>query len=815
VEAPEAVRDRCQIPWTATRRTFQPEDFLGARSPDTAAVVPMIGQARAVRAVDTGLRMGAHMFLLGPVGTGKTTYALEAARRYAAGRPTPDDILYVPNFEQRDEPRIVAVPPGGGVRVRQVVETLVTQARTRIRETFESDAYIHHRQVLAHQFQDQMQAIWADMVNQARELGFLVESAPTGALLTIPLDPSGHPYRPEAFAELPDAVREEFAARQRALEEPLSQATRRVRQLEREQRQALLDDARAVAARTLDHIVEPLRQELADMPAALDYLDAVVRDLIQHVQELAQDDADGNVPVDWLTRYRVHVLVGHRPGEGAPVVLETNPTFENLFGRIEYQQVDGRLLASLAGIRAGAVHRANGGYLIIPAADLLREPGSYVALKRVLKQGFAPIENPPMLLWAPMAILRPDPVPLRITVLLVGPPELYYLLYAYDDEFRRLFTVKADFAADMPATPENLAGVKALVEAVAAREGWPAIGAGAVEAIAAYGARIAEDQERISTRMGELLAVLTEAAVEARAAGSAAMTGDHVRAALAARRDRMAGPEELLQRMVEDGTLLLDTDGAVVGQVNGLAVLSAGDQPFGRPSRITAVTHAGRQGIVAIERVTRQSGPSHTKGVLILAAYLANRFAQEAPLSLAASLTFEQMYNEVDGDSASSTELYALLSALADVPVAQGIAVTGSVNQRGEIQPIGGVNQKIEGFFRVCKARGLTGQQGVLIPRRNVRHLMLDDEVVEAIRTGQFHLWAVDRVEEGIAILTGWPAGTPADGPDTIMGRVAERLAAYNRALRRGSGEQPAPDESVNGGDGPNPPGLRRETLRD
>jgi predicted ATP-dependent protease len=778
----DAVRRQAGVPWTKARRQFHPDDF---GPPPGDGTPRMVGQDRAVRAIDAGLRMRAHMFLVGPVGTGKTTYAVNRAREWAASQPTPHDYCYVPNLEHPEQPKVLTLPAGMGRRLRQDVETLVTTGRDQIREALESDAYAHHRQVLLHQFQDQIQAIWTEVVNQARLLGFAVEPAPTGTLLTIPLDPSGRPFRPEEFAQLPESLRNAFAERQRQLEEPLAQATRRVRMLQREQRQALLDDAQQVASTTLEHLLDPIRAAYTEVPAAAGYLQAVAQDMAEHVDVMAADDGEGAAAaIDWPARYRVHVLVEHEPGHGAPVVMETNPTYDNLFGRIDYQQVEGRLIPYIDGIRAGSLHRANGGYLIISAPDLMREPASYPALKRVLKQGWAPIENMPGPFWAPPALFRPEPVPLSVTVLLVGPAEVYYALYAYDDEFRRLFTVKADFAPDMPASPENLAALRELMNGVAEREGWPPVGETAMAALAAYGARLAEDQERIATRMGDMIAVLSEAAAYAHERQATVLEDVDVEEALNARRERAAGPEDLLNRMVEDGTLLIATQGKTVGQVNGLAVLSAGDQPFGRPSRITAVTHAGRQGVVAIERVTHQSGPSHTKGVMILSAFLASRFAQSAPLSLGASITFEQMYNEVDGDSASSAELYALLSALADLPIDQGIAVTGSVNQKGEIQPIGGVNQKVEGFYRVCETQGLTGGQGVLIPRRNVRHLMLDDKVVEAMRAGQFHLWAVDTVEEGIAILTGVPAGTPEDGPETVMGRVAARLKTYAAVLR-------------------------------
>jgi predicted ATP-dependent protease len=773
-------RERAKVPADRARRLFAAGDF----GSDATEVPPILGQERAVRAIELGLRMNAHMFLVGPTGTGRTTYAVRRCTEWAKSRPTPDDWCYVANLDRPEQPRPLRLPAGQGRRFRDDIHQFVEAALTLIRQALDSDAYAHHRQAISRRFEDQRQALWAELVHTARLQGFAVQPTPAGSVIAIPLDPSGQPYQPQQFAELPQAIRDAFAERERQLEEPVGQVTRRMRALARDERQALQDDAQHLARETVAPLVEPLRERYGNLPDAIAYVEAIADDLARHVDQVAADDAaPGLAPINWWQRYRVHVLVEHDADAGAPVIVETNPTYDNLLGRIDYQQVDGRLIAGIEGIRPGSLHRANGGYLIIPVVDLLREPAAYPGLKRALRQGWSRIENVVQTLWGMPALFQPEPIPLEVTVLLIGTEEWYYLLFAQDEEFRRLFTVKADFAADMPATPENLAGFRQHMMAAAAREGWLPLGEGAVEELAGHAARMAEDQERLSTRIGEVLAVLAEADTWARSGGAAEVQAGHVRQALSARRDRAAGPEDVMNRLVRDGTLLMQTQGAVVGQINGLAVLSAGDQAFGRPSRITAVTYAGRQGIVAIERQTHRSGATHSKGVLTLAAFFAQRFAHRRPLTLSASLAFEQMYSEIDGDSASCAELYALLSELAGLPIDQGIAVTGSVNQKGEVQPIGGVNQKVEGFYRVCREQGLTGRQGVLIPRRNVRHLMLDAEVVDAIRAGRFHLWAVDHVDEGIQILTGVEAGTPDGPPHSVMAKVAARLAEYAAAL--------------------------------
>jgi len=778
-------RTRFEVPPDQARRQFRFEEFtLAAPNPDPPT---MLGQARALKAIDFGLKMNAHMFLVGPVGTGKTTYIVERATAWAKTRPSPPDWCYVSNFAQPDQPRAISLPAGRARKFQEDITRLVKAIIDAIRQTFESDAYIHHRQTLLRRYQDQQQAVWGDMIQRARDMGFSVQATPTGALMTVPLRPDGQPYHPQEFSELPELVRKSFADRQRELEEPVASATQKIHALEREARQALEDQDREIARHAADHLMADFQAAYEDLPQVTTYGDAILNDIVDHLEWLRSDDgADGGpTPVPNLAeRYQVRVLVDHDPEAGAPVIVETNPTYANLFGRVDYRQQQGMLLTSIDGIRPGSVHRANGGFLILQAADLLRETLSYPTLKRILKQGWVRIEDVPEAVgWIRPALFQPEAIPVNLTVIVIGTPDIYYTLYRLDEDFRRLFKIKADFAADMADSPENLAAFAEMVQQVAVREGYRPVDTSAVVELAGYGATLAENQHRLSTRLGEIFSVLAEANVWAGEAGQATITRDGILRALAERRERNSGPEEVLQRMMLDGTLMIDTEGQAIGQINGLAVLSAGDMPFGRPSRITAKAYAGERGIMNIERQTRQSGTTHTKGVLTLAAFFASRFAQTGPLTLSASIAFEQLYDEVDGDSASSAELYALLSELAGVGIDQGIAVTGSVNQKGEVQPIGGVNQKIEGFFQVCRAKGLTGHQGVIIPRRNLPHLMLAYEVITAMKDGLFHVWAVDHVDEGIEILTGMPAGTP-DQADTVMGRVAQKLYQYRHALK-------------------------------
>jgi predicted ATP-dependent protease len=796
----EGLSIAAQVPWQKTRRTFQEEELKVG----DAGISGIVGQERARRAIDFGLQMDAHMFLVGPVGTGKTTYVLGRVKEWARSRPAPDDWCYVPNFQKPDQPRCLSMKAGMARKFQADVDDFVTTAQQQLRQAFDTDAYAHHRQSLLRQFQAEQQTLWGETMQKARELGFLLQTAPTGGLVTVPLKPDGQPYHPQEFAELPEATRKEIQDRQEQLEEPIETLTRRIRALDREAKEALAKDDREVAENAAQHLLDPLLEQYRDRSTVVQYFRDVLEDLFSHLNSLRADDGDAMAMAvgnkGWLARYRVQVLVEREPDGGAPVVVETNPTYANLFGHVDYQQVQGMLVATIEGIKAGSLLRANGGYLILSATDLLRENFSYPALKRMLKQGWTRIENAPEAIgWLHPTLFQPEPIPINVTVILIGTPDVYYALYGYDDDFRRLFKVKADFVADMPATRENLVAFRNLLNAMVKRDHLLPLTDGGAAALAEFGSILAEDQDRISTRMGDVLGVLAESQVWALNSNALKIEATHVKQALAERRYRSAGPEETMQRLVSDGTLLLETEGRVTGQINGLAVMTAGDLPFGHPSRITVTTWAGERGILNIERQTRQSGTTHTKGVLTLAGFFAGRFAQGSPLTMAASIAFEQMYNEVDGDSASSAELYALLSELAGVGIDQGIAVTGSVDQKGAVQPIGGVNHKIEGFYRTCLAKGLSGKQGVIVPTRNLRNLMVSDEVYDAVREGRFHIWAVDYIDQGIEILTGMRAGSPDGGPDTVMGRVAARLREYADVMSKSGKEGKALNKNENG----------------
>ncbi len=797
--SPDELRARHRLRPEQLRWVCDPEALPFRTTAELRADEVIVGQERAVRALDLGLAMaqpGYHIYISGPVGTGRTTYARKKIQAAAAGRPVPPDWCYVYNFQQPDQPTALSLPAGLGARFRRDMAELVDELQDVIRKVFGSETYAQRRRELVSTFEQQINTIWRDLEAKAAQLGFALQRTPAG-INTIPVGPSGEPITPEQFALFTEAQKEEINRRGRALADEVSEALRRVRTVEREARDALRELEQRAVRSAAAHAIGRLRERYADHPKVVAYLDQVLDDVVEHL-DLFKEQEEPAVPFplaglvrrDAFTRYQVNLVVDNSRLEGAPVVEEPNPTYYNLVGKVEYRGELGALVTDFTMIKAGALQRANGGFLLLQARDVLLNPFAWDALKRALKSGEVRIENiGEQLGLVPTATLRPEPIPLDIKVVLVGTPLLYLLLYVLDDDFRKLFKVKAEFDVDVERTEETMRAYAAAVGAICNRQGLRPFDRSAVARVLEYSARLAEHQQRLSTRFNEVVEVVYEASAWARQAGRDVVTAADVDRAVEEKVYRSNRVEERLRKAIAEGQLLVDVRGAVPGQVNGLSVLQLGDYSFGHPSRITARTYVGNRGVVNIERETEMSGRIHSKGVAILANYLGGKYAQNQPLSLNASLTFEQTYTEVEGDSASSTELYALLSDLAGVPIDQGIAVTGSVNQKGEIQPIGGVNEKIEGYFAVCKVLGLTGRQGVMIPAQNVTNLMLKPEVVEAVRRGEFHIYAVRTIDEGLEVLTGMPAGEP--GPDgtypegTVNYLVSKRLQELAERLRR------------------------------
>jgi predicted ATP-dependent protease len=784
------------------RKTCDPNEFGCSTSEEMEPARAVIGQTRAVRALTFGLgikALGFNIYVAGMPGTGRTTAARSFLEELAKGQPAPADCCYVNRFRDPYRPRALCLPAGQGRVFQGDVHGLVQEARAAIRRAFESDEYAAQRETTVRQFQSQRDAMFQAINERALAQGFLIRGTQAG-VMTIPIK-EGKPLGEEEFAALTPEEREAIGKVREKVQGELEAAFRQARALEKGANEALQKLDQQVGQFALSPLIDELRRKYAALAHIVAHLDEVEQDILENLALFRADNEEaapaGGTPFPMpgakelpFRKYQVNVLVDNGALKGAPVIIELNPTYNNLFGRIEREAQFGALFTDFTMIREGSLHRANGGYLVLPAEEVLRNPFAWDGLKRALRNREIVIEDAGdrMGLFSTKS-LSPEPVRLDIKVVLIGQPMVYNLLYAYDEDFRELFKVKADFDTRMERNEATMREYASFVCNVVQNEGLRHLDGTALTKLIEHGSRLADDQKRLSTRFGDLSDILREANYYAVQEDSRLVAGEHVRRAIEEKFYRSALVQERIQELIAQGVIKIDVAGAKVGQVNGLSVASLGDIQFGQPSRITAVTSLGQDGIVDIEREAKLSGPIHTKGVLILAGFLADLFAQDKPLSLSARLVFEQNYGGVEGDSASSTELYALLSSLAGAPIQQGIAVTGSVNQRGEVQAIGGVNEKIEGFFQVCKLKGLTGAQGVMIPASNAQNLMLREDVAEAVRAGQFHVWAVQTIEEGIEVLTGVQAGgRNADGtfePESIYDRADRRLREMARQLRK------------------------------
>jgi lon-related putative ATP-dependent protease len=780
------------------RRVCDPAILACETSRQAQPLDSIIGQDRAVKSLQFGLGIrdaGFNIFVSGMPGTGRTTTVRRYLEQVAREAPVPDGWCYVHRFADPSRPNALRFPPGCASTFQTDLAAFVSTALRAIRSAFESEQYAGHREALAQDFQRQRDMILFQVNEFAKQAGFSIQSTPVG-LLTIPLR-DGQPMPEEAFVALPAEDRETIVQARGKVQAEIEAGVRQVRRLEKESeaQQEKLD--RDVASYALSGLIEELRTSYGDLPEISSHLDDLRDDMLANLAQIRANPKEEPEPPFGglkaqeirLRRYEANLLVDNGELTGAPVVIELNPTYLNLFGRIEQEAQFGTLVTDSTLIRGGALHKANGGYLVLPVEELLRNPYAWDSLKRALQNREITIEDAAAQTGLiSTKSLRPEPISLQIKVILIGRPDLYYLLRAYDEDYAELFKVKADFDTRMDWTEANIRDYASFVSTVCENEKLRHLDDHALAKLVEHGARLVEDREKLSTNFGELADIVRESSYYAAQDGASLVTVAHIRRAIDERFFRSSLLKERMEELVQRGTIMIDVQGEQVGQVNGLSVLGLGDITFGHPNRITAAVAMGKDGLVDIEREAQLGGPIHTKGVLILSGYLAATYAADKPLSLSARLVFEQSYSGVEGDSASSTELYALLSSLAGLPVRQGIAVTGSVNQKGEVQAIGGVNAKIEGFFQVCQARGLTGDQGVMIPASNVPHLMLREEVVGAVESGQFHIWAVRTIDEGIEVLTGVPAGDrQAHGtfPEgTVNRRVDDRLRTWAEAMR-------------------------------
>jgi lon-related putative ATP-dependent protease len=758
-----------ELPIEKMRWKCDPQ-LLGCSSSEGAEPLgAIVGQARAVKALQFGLGIkerGFNIYVAGVPGTGRTTAVEQFLAEVAKGKPVPRDWCYVTNFRDSYRPRALSLPPGQGRQLQADLKALVEAAQREISKAFESDEYAARREETVKAFRQKREDLFSRINKRAQEEGFSIQATPIG-LLTIPLK-DGNPLSDEDFQALSPKKQEEITRKRDELQDELKATFRQVQGIEKHISEELKQVDREVAHFVIDPLIDDLKDKYHDQPEVVAYLEEVRGDILENLGQFRQEEQE-RPPLPFpmpqqkdllFHKYEVNVLVDNADLTGAPVVMEFNPTYNHLFGRIEKEAQFGALVTDFTMMRQGSLHRANGGYLVLPVLEVLRNFFSWDSLKRALRNREITIEEAgEQLGFLATKSLRPEPIPLDIKVILIGVPMLYHLLYALDEDFRELFKVKADFDIRMDRTEENIKDYVGFVCTMRKQEALKHLDGSALVKIVEHGCRLAEDQEKLSTQFGEISDVIREASYYATQEELEFVSEDHVKKAVAERFYRSNLLQERIKEMIERGGLMIDIEGKQVGQVNGLSVLDLGDIAFGLPSRITASIGLGREGLIDIEREAKLGGPIHTKGVMILSGYLAEKYTQDKPLSLTCRLVFEQSYSGVEGDSASSTELYAILSSLSGLPLKQGISVTGSVNQKGMVQAIGGVNEKIEGFFEICKAKGMHGDLGVLIPASNVPNLMLKEEVVEAAREGKFHLWAVRSIDEGIEILTGVPAG--------------------------------------------------------
>ncbi len=782
------------IPLKDLRAAYKPEDVECATTETLKVPEEIVGQERALKALHFGLEIpeqGFNIYVAGLPGTGRRTAVKKFISELAKTKQKADDWVYVNNFADQYEPLAIRLPAGTGGPLKADMASFITEARRALPKAFESEDYASKRQEALGKLDVEREKIVGEINESAARQGFSIQMGPT-SLMVIPVI-DGKPLTQQEYEALPEETRAEIIRKREALDTDLRAGFRRLRELDAKVVGVISALNNDIALYAIGHLLTGLSEKYAKIPDVLSYIESVKKDILGNLDTfLAPVQQQQEVPPQfrqWATtdilfkKYEVNVVVDNAGSDGAPVVFAEIPSYANLLGRTEKEVQFGMLMTDFTMIRGGSLHKANGGYLVVPVLDLFRYPMAWEGLKSALKTEKVSIEEPgEQAGFITTRGLKPRPIPLSVKVILIGTPDISQILNEKDPDYPELFKVRADFDTVMDRTDENAKKYAGFICALCKRSSLCHLDNAAVAKVVEFGSRLAEDKKKLSTRFSSVSDLIREANFYAVQEKAQYISVQHIQKAIDEKIYRSSLIQQKIQEFIKRGIFLIDTGGSQVGQINGLSVMGLGDVAFGRPSRVTASVAVGRDGIVDIERQALLGGPTHTKGVLILGGYLANKYAQDKPLSLSAKLVFEQSYGGVDGDSASSTELYAILSALSGLPLKQSIAVTGSVNQRGEVQAIGGVNEKLEGFFEVCKARGLTGEQGAMIPASNVENLMLKEEILEAAKAGKFSVYPVRTIDEGIEFLTGVPAGErQADGSykkGTVNYLVNRRLHA-------------------------------------
>lgn len=756
----------------------------------------VIGQSRAIKAMEFGLNIdikGYNIFIEGPTGIGKTIYARNKLSEIAKTKPVPDDWCYVYNFSNSNEPMAINLPAGLGREFTNDMNQFIETIKNEIKSAFNNQDFEKEKDAIQKDVEEKKIKLIDKLNKDAAKQGFEIKNTSSG-IYFLPMI-NGKTLSEDEFNALDEKTKQDFEARSVTIQQETIETMKKIKEIEGKATDKMNSWQNNIALFAVTIQVNELRNKYKKFTKIQTFLKEVQKDILTNLNDFIEDEKPSNLPAQMQMaknangkpwdKYKVNLFVDNSELKGAPVILDSNPSFYNLFGKLEYENSFGMMKTDFTLIKPGLIHKANGGYLVLQVKDLLTNPILWDSFKRVLRTKLIYVDTLKdyQLNTVAIASVKPEPIPVNIKVVLVGPSNIYYHLLEADEDFRKLFKVKVEFDEEAPRTDSNMFKIAQFIHNFCEKEKAPHFNAGAVAKVIEYCSRMVENQAKLSTQLNDITELLGEACTWAKMEKAKVVTADYVKKAISERIERINKYDQRLVEMIQNGTIMIDTDGQKVGQINGLSVMHIGDYSFGKPAKITANTYVGKSGIVNIEREVELSGTSHSKGVMILSAYIGEKFAQEKPLSLSASLCFEQMYNGVDGDSASSTELYALLSSLSELPIKQSIAVTGSVNQKGEIQPIGGVTDKIEGFFTICKLRGLTGDQGILMPYQNIKNLNLNDEVIKAVKDGTFHIYAIKTVDEGIELLTGVPAGKKNKNGEYTVGTVNylvnEKLKKY------------------------------------
>ncbi len=764
---------------------------------DTSDLV--YGQDRGVKALQFGIDIdvkGYNLYLEGPSGVGKTMYTKKYLEKKALKDKTPSDWCYIYNFENPNEPVCLSFPAGQGKIFKENMEGFIKDIRKDIKKTFNNDEFEKEKQIIKQEFDTKRENLLKKLNDKTMKQGFQIKSTDNGIYM-MPIY-EGKTIPEEEFENLPQEVKIQYEEKSAEVQEMIFTALSDIKSIERESDKKIETWQSNVALMTVNMQINALKSNYKRNKKISTYLDGVKKDILKNIDcflapeedekqaEQATNIQRKEIREPWLN-YRVNLFIDNSKREGAPVVMDTNYSYNNIFGRLEYENHYGMLKTDYMMLKPGLLHEANGGYIIFQIKDLISNPACYETLKKALRVKELSIENMAEQRNSMVLIsLKPEPIPLDLKVLLIGNSNMYHTLLNMDDDFKKLFKIKVEFEESAPKTNENIIKLSKFIKSFCEQEDLLNLDKEATAKVVEFASKLSGDKDKLSTQFSEIGQIIGEASTWAKIAKSKIVTKEFIQKALDERINRIKKYDTKYLQMIQEETLLIETEGYKVGQINGLTVMTIGDYSFGKPAKITANTYVGKSGIVNIEREVEMSGSSHSKGVLILSGYLGEQFAQKMPLSLTGSICFEQLYGGVDGDSASSTEAYAILSSLSDIPINQSIAVTGSVNQKGEIQPIGGVNEKIEGFYQICKMRGFNGEQGVIIPKQNVRNLHLSDDIIDSVKHGKFHIYAVKNIEEGIEILTGVPAGKKdrnGNFPNGSINYLAlEKLKKFSKA---------------------------------